>query len=101
MRAFLQKFFQESGSFPFLKKNKTANPVSAVFCAHIHFWKPPFLCLVASGGHSHIVEVQDYTHYHILGHTAANTGLPLTRISKSPNILISMVAILYPSLFWQ
>ena len=27
--------------------------------------KPPFLCLVASGGHSHIVEVQDYTHYHI------------------------------------
>ena len=28
-----------------------------------------FLCLVASGGHSHIVEVQDYTHYHILGHT--------------------------------
>ena len=31
--------------------------------------KPPFLCLVASGGHSHIVEVHDYTHYHILGHT--------------------------------
>ena len=24
---------------------------------------------MASGGHSHIVEVQDYTHYHILGHT--------------------------------
>ena len=31
--------------------------------------EPPFICLVASGGHSHIVEVQDYTHYHILGHT--------------------------------
>ena len=31
--------------------------------------KPLVLCLVASGGHSHIVEVQDYTHYHILGHT--------------------------------
>lgn len=31
--------------------------------------KPPFLCMVMSGGHSHIVEVQDYTHYHILGHT--------------------------------
>ena len=28
--------------------------------------------------------------------STANTGLPLTRISKSPNILISMVAILYP-----
>ena len=31
--------------------------------------------------------------------STANTGLPLTRISKSPNILISMVAILYPLYF--
>ncbi len=29
----------------------------------------PLPSAVASGGHSHIVEVQDYTHYHILGHT--------------------------------
>ena len=31
--------------------------------------KPPFLCLVASGGHSHIVRVQDYTHFEVLGRT--------------------------------
>lgn len=31
--------------------------------------KPPFLCLVASGGHSHIVQVQDYCRYNILGRT--------------------------------
>ncbi len=31
--------------------------------------KPPFLCLVVSGGHSHIVEVKDYTDYRIIGHT--------------------------------
>lgn len=31
--------------------------------------KPPFLCLVVSGGHSHIVEVTDYTDYRIIGHT--------------------------------
>ncbi len=31
--------------------------------------KPPFLCLVVSGGHSHIVEVRDYTDYAIIGHT--------------------------------
>ena len=31
--------------------------------------KPPFLCLVASGGHSHIVEVRDYTDLHIIGRT--------------------------------
>jgi len=30
---------------------------------------PPFLCLVVSGGHSHIVEVEDYTRLHILGRT--------------------------------
>ena len=41
---------------------------AALYLTHPEL-KPPFLCLVASGGHSHIVEVQDYTHYHILGHT--------------------------------
>ena len=30
---------------------------------------PPFLCLVASGGHSHIVEVLDYTTFRVLGVT--------------------------------
>ncbi len=31
--------------------------------------KPPFLCLVVSGGHTMIVEVKDYTEMHILGTT--------------------------------
>ena len=31
--------------------------------------KPPFLCLVASGGHSHIVEVQGWCRYRVLGRT--------------------------------
>ena len=31
--------------------------------------KPPFLCLVVSGGHSHIIEVQDYTRFHVIGRT--------------------------------
>ena len=31
--------------------------------------KPPYLCLVASGGHSHIIEVLDYTKYHVIGRT--------------------------------
>lgn len=31
--------------------------------------KPPFLCLVVSGGHSHLVYVQDYTHFRVLGQT--------------------------------
>ncbi len=31
--------------------------------------EPPFLCLVASGGHSHIVLVEGYTRYRVLGQT--------------------------------
>lgn len=30
---------------------------------------PPYMCLVASGGHSHIVRVDDYTKYTIIGRT--------------------------------
>lgn len=30
---------------------------------------PPFLCLVVSGGHSHIVEVLDYTRFRVVGRT--------------------------------
>ena len=31
--------------------------------------KPPFICLVVSGGHSHLVKVKDYGEYEILGRT--------------------------------
>lgn len=31
--------------------------------------KPPFLCLLVSGGNTHIIEVRDYTDFNILGRT--------------------------------
>ena len=31
--------------------------------------QPPFLCLVVSGGHSHIVQVEDYTTFKVIGRT--------------------------------
>ncbi|MCR4989669.1 MAG: tRNA (adenosine(37)-N6)-threonylcarbamoyltransferase complex transferase subunit TsaD [Lachnospiraceae bacterium] len=31
--------------------------------------EPPFVCLVASGGHSHLVAVKDYGEYEVLGRT--------------------------------
>lgn len=31
--------------------------------------EPPFLCLVASGGHTHLVKVLDHTEYEIIGRT--------------------------------
>lgn len=38
--------------------NYVANPV-----------RPPFVCLVASGGHSHIVKVEDYSQFQVLAGT--------------------------------
>lgn len=42
--------------------------VAALYLTHPQL-KPPFLCLVASGGHSHIVWVETYTRFKVLGRT--------------------------------
>ena len=45
-----------------------AGHIAANYIAHEEL-KPPYLCLVASGGHSHIVEVKDYTSFNVIGRT--------------------------------
>ena len=42
--------------------------ITANFLAHKDL-EPPFVCLVASGGHSHIVNVKSYTDFEVLGRT--------------------------------
>lgn len=42
--------------------------IAANYLAHPDL-KPPFLCLVVSGGHSHLIEVKDYTEFRIIGRT--------------------------------
>lgn len=42
--------------------------VSANFIEHNDL-KPPFLCLIVSGGHTHLVIVKDYGKYEIIGRT--------------------------------
>ena len=42
--------------------------IAALYLTHPEL-KPPFLCLVASGGHRHIVQVEDYTRFRVLGRT--------------------------------
>ncbi|MBR6380520.1 MAG: tRNA (adenosine(37)-N6)-threonylcarbamoyltransferase complex transferase subunit TsaD [Lachnospiraceae bacterium] len=42
--------------------------ISANYLEHPEL-EPPFLCLVASGGHSHLVAVKDYGTYEIIGRT--------------------------------
>lgn len=53
---------------PLIGVNHIIGHISANFVAFPEL-TPPFLCLVASGGHSHIVNVKSYTETEILGAT--------------------------------
>lgn len=53
---------------PLIPVNHIEGHVSANYIAHPEL-EPPFVCLVASGGHSHIVRVEDYGVYTLLGQT--------------------------------
>lgn len=46
--------------------------------------EPPFVCLVASGGHSHIIDVRDYGSFKILGRTRDDAaGEAYDKISRA------------------
>ncbi|MGN0666904.1 MAG: tRNA (adenosine(37)-N6)-threonylcarbamoyltransferase complex transferase subunit TsaD [Huintestinicola sp.] len=53
---------------PLIPVHHIAGHIAANYIAHPEL-EPPYLCLVASGGHSHIVEVLDYTKFHVIGRT--------------------------------
>lgn len=53
---------------PLIPVHHIAGHIAANYISHPQL-KPPYLCLVVSGGHSHIVEVLDYTRYLVVGRT--------------------------------
>lgn len=53
---------------PLVPVHHIAGHIAANYISHPEL-KPPYLCLVVSGGHSHIVEVLDYTHFNVIGRT--------------------------------
>ena len=53
---------------PLVPVNHIEGHVSANYVVHPDM-EPPFVCLVASGGHSHIVYVSEYGKYRLLGRT--------------------------------
>ena len=57
-----------SSSLPFIGVNHIEGHIAASYIEHNEL-EPPFTCLVASGGHSHIVNVIGYTSYEVLGRT--------------------------------
>ncbi|MBQ4313717.1 MAG: tRNA (adenosine(37)-N6)-threonylcarbamoyltransferase complex transferase subunit TsaD [Clostridia bacterium] len=57
-----------SAGVPLVPVHHLRGHIAANYIAHDAL-KPPFLCLVVSGGHSHIVEVRDYTDMRVIGRT--------------------------------
>ena len=57
-----------AADLPLIGVNHIEGHVSANYIAHPDL-EPPFLCLVASGGHSHIVNVTGYGRYDLIGQT--------------------------------
>ncbi len=57
-----------SADKPLIPVHHLRSHVAANYLVHPEL-EPPFLCLIVSGGHSHIVQVEDYTRYTVLGRT--------------------------------
>lgn len=53
---------------PLIPVHHIAGHIAANYLTHEDL-KPPYLCLVISGGHSHIIDVEDYTKYKVIGRT--------------------------------
>lgn len=57
-----------STGIPLVPTHHLRSHIASNYISNIEL-KPPFLCLVVSGGHSHIVMVEDYTKMKIIGKT--------------------------------
>lgn len=62
------KGYAYAANKPLVPVHHIKGHIMANFLAHKDL-EPPFVCLVASGGHSHIVLVEDYVKFKILGRT--------------------------------
>lgn len=55
-------------NIPLVPTHHLRSHIASNYIAHKEL-KPPFLCLVVSGGHSHIIQVEDYTKMKVIGRT--------------------------------
>ena len=53
---------------PLIAVNHIQGHIAAKYITHSEL-EPPFLCLIISGGHTHLVHIKDYTEFEILGRT--------------------------------
>jgi N6-L-threonylcarbamoyladenine synthase len=67
---------------PLIKVHHIEGHIAANYITHTDL-KPPYICLVVSGGHSHIVHVRDYLDFEILGRTRDDAaGEAFDKISR-------------------
>jgi len=55
-------------NIPLTPTNHIEGHIAANYITHKKL-EPPFLCVIISGGHTHLVHIKDYTHFGILGKT--------------------------------
>lgn len=68
---------------PLVGVNHIEGHINANFIDHPDL-EPPFVCLIVSGGHSHLVYIKDYGEYEILGRTRDDAaGEAFDKIARS------------------
>ena len=68
---------------PFLGVHHIEGHIAANYITHKDL-EPPYLCLVVSGGHSHLVYVKNYTEFEILGKTRDDAvGEAFDKVSRT------------------
>ena len=71
---------------PLVGVNHIEGHISANYIEHKEL-KPPFITLVVSGGHTHLVEVKSYGEYEILGRTRDDaSGEAFDKIARAMNL---------------
>ena len=74
---------------PLIAVNHINGHISSNYITHKDL-KPPFLCLIVSGGHTHLVHIKDYTEFEILGKTRDDAiGEAFDKVARVVRIRIS------------
>ena len=62
------KALSYASNIPLIGTNHIEGHIAANYISHEDL-KPPFICLIISGGHTHLVHIKDYKQFEILGKT--------------------------------
>ncbi len=80
------KAYAYAHDIPLIPVHHLRGHIAALYISYPEL-KPPFLCLVASGGHSHIVNVLGYTEFEVLGRTVDDAaGEAFDKVARILNL---------------